>query len=78
MTVKAYKNHRPGSRKGRVHLTFNTKGQDAAFAQGRSLKLKASTLTQWMRTWKADRKKGKTVTRSGRRSGKSNEAHASM
>lgn len=59
MTVKAYKNHRVNSRKGRVHLTFNTKGEDAAIKQGKTLKLKSSTLMQWVRTWKAERKRAK-------------------
>lgn len=52
--VKGYKNHRAGSRKGRVHEVFATQGKEAAIKKGVSLKLKETTLNHWVRVWAAE------------------------
>jgi len=74
MAKAAYKNHRDGSRKAKVHQVFDSKGRDAALKLAKSLKLKDSTARTWTASWgrkpsavkakAAKAKAGKKVTRS--------------
>ena len=43
------------SRKKQIHECFKEQGKEAATDLGRSLKLKESTLRQWMSTWRNQR-----------------------
>lgn len=52
-----YKGHRKGSRKGEVHKVYDTKGPDAAKKAGAKLKLEPSTISTWISTWPAPRKR---------------------
>lgn len=40
--------HKPGSRKGRTHETFDREGRQAAEAEAAALGLKPSTIASWM------------------------------
>lgn len=44
-------NHQDGSRKLKVHATFDKLGKDAAIALGKKLKLQETTLRSWCSTW---------------------------
>lgn len=48
--------HRPGSRKLRVHMLFDAKGAEAAFKFGSKLKLKPNTLRSWFVAFRKCRK----------------------
>lgn len=49
--AEGYSGHRAGSRKGAIHQTFDSKGREAALAEGKKAGLKESTLNQWFNTW---------------------------
>src|SRR5262245_52087571 len=49
---KGYRGHEAGSRKGKVHELYDTKGSDEAWTLGQKLGLKQSTLRTWFHTWK--------------------------
>lgn len=43
--------HKPGSRKGKVHECFDTKGPEAAVALAAELGLAPGTARSWMNSW---------------------------
>lgn len=63
MTTEAYKDHRPGSTKGKVHKVFDEKGKEAAVKAAEKAGIQTSTVRTWCSTWGADKpaKKKKTV-----------------
>lgn len=69
----AYKNHKPGSRKGEVHKVLDEKGRAAALEHGLKLGLKQGTLTSWFGSWaRAENKKG-TPSKPGAKDDKSDK-----
>ena len=56
-TPEAYKHHKAGSRKGKVHQLFDEKGPEAAWTLGKKLKLKETTLRAWFGAWRREDKK---------------------
>lgn len=46
-----YEGHDAGSRKGKVHRLYDTKGPEHAWTLGLKLKLKPSTLRTWFGIW---------------------------
>ena len=48
----AYKGHKAGSRKGRVHEHFDQYGEAAAITFGTKLGLASTTVSSWIGTWK--------------------------
>lgn len=50
----AYKNHRPGSRKGKVHQIFDIFGIEEAMKFGQSVEIRESTLNNWISIWRRE------------------------
>jgi DNA-binding protein HU-beta len=62
--AEAYKGHREGSSKGKVHQVFDTKGRDAAMAKAKALGIMESTARTWTSAWaRGGTKKKSTVKR---------------
>jgi hypothetical protein len=53
--------HIAGSRKGKVHCSFDEQELEAAWDLGRKLRLKESTLRIWFRAWEPDEGKAREV-----------------
>lgn len=52
MTTEAYKDHRAGSAKGKVHKAFDKEGPEAAIKLGKKLKKADTTVRTWMSEWR--------------------------